>query len=217
MARSLRAYSVLLVCATLSNALLGGHASAIGLGTVEGRIRCIAARHPWVILVGEGYGASVDSNGFFRIPSLPEGRHTLLIRGYYCDEVQLPIHVRAGETESVEVERHCSRIPCTIPDQADPGCILKDSSESARAGKACEVHARPLRLDIVPIHYGIVGCNVGTNGDSRKFPNARVCYSGGCVVGPQRWAEVACCDKCRAAYYWANPLQLIAPPKPSNR
>jgi hypothetical protein len=121
----------------------------------------------------------------------------------------LHIDVRDGATEWVDVELRCSKIPCPNPDRADPDCILKDPDQAARAGKMCEVHARPLRLGVVPIQYGIVGCAVGANGDSRQFPNARVCYSGGCVVGPHRWAEVAYCDKCRAAYYWANPMQLL--------
>ena len=216
-ASALRACAALVALVSLANAGPAGHESSDGSGSVEGHIQCVAGRHPWVIVVGWGYGAPVDSNGYFQIPSLPAGRHTLLIRGYYCDEVRLPIQVRAGAADFVEVELRCSKLPCPIPDKADPGCILEDPWDTAHVGKPCEVHGRPLRLDIVPIQYGIAGCNVGANGDSRKFPNARVCYSGGCVFGPQRWAEVAYCDKCRAAYYWANPLQLIAPARPFNR
>jgi hypothetical protein len=79
--------------------------------------------------------------------------------------------------------------------------VRKDPEEQARVGTPCEVHPRHrLRLGLAPIHYGIVGCSPGANDDPKRFPNARMCASGGCVIQPERWAEVAYCRECRAAY-----------------
>jgi hypothetical protein len=71
-----------------------------------------------------------------------------------------------------------------------------------------------LQLDVVPIHYGIVSHPAGWD---PKFPNARVVYSSGCVIQPQRWSEVAYCRECRAAFYWHNPQYLLHPIQPEER
>jgi hypothetical protein len=36
----------------------------------------------------------------------------------------------------------------------------------------------------------------------------------GCVVGVERWAEMAYCQECRAAFYWHNPRYLTQPIQP---
>jgi hypothetical protein len=181
-----------------------------------GRVHGPLERHPGVRVIGEGYGADVGGDGTFRLQNLPAGRYTLLIRGYYCDDVQVPVTVRAGFVDSIDVELTCSKIPCPHPDKADPGCIYRDPVLRARVGTPCEVHPRSrLRLDVVPIRYSIVGCAVP--GDARRYPNASVCFSGGCVLQPQRWAEVAYCPSCRTAFYWANPQALLLPIRPQVR
>jgi hypothetical protein len=172
-------------------------------GTIVGRVRGGEERHPSVRVLGESYGASVGADGFFRLTNLPAGRHTLLIRGYYCDAVELPATVRAGSVDSITVELSCPPIPCPKPDKADPGCVVPDPDQRAKVGSACEVHhGQRLRLDIVPIHHGIVSFVPGRNSpDERKrFPNAWPWAGGGCVVGPQKFTEVAYCPECRLAY-----------------
>jgi len=187
-----------------------------GVGAIVGRVHCPEARNAWVIVIGESFGAEVGADGFFRLTGLPAGRHTLLIRGYYCDDVQRTITVRAGVVDSIDVAITCSNIPCPNPDKADPGCIARNPEEQARVGTRCEVHPRErLRLDVVPIQYNIVGC--GEPSDPRRFPNARLCWSGGCVVRPQRWTEVAYCKQCRAAFYQANPYYVLHPIRVKDR
>ena len=63
-----------------------------------------------------------------------------------------------------------------------------------------------LRLDLVPIHYGIATFIPGRNGEHKlkRFPNAWPWAGGGCVSGPQKFTEVAYCRECRVAHYWEN-------------
>jgi len=156
--------------------------------------------------------ARVDSDGMFMLTGVPAGRYVLRVRGFYCDRIDLPVSVRAGAVDSVDVDLRCSPIPCQKLDKADPGCILKDPDQRAKVGSPCEVHPYSrLQLDVVPISYGFVSHPAGY--DSR-FPNARVVYSAGCVIGRERWAEVAYCWNCRAAFYLVNPQYVLHPIQP---
>ena len=93
--------------------------------------------------------------------------------------------------------------------------VASSPEQRARVGKPCEVHPKQrLKLDVVPIHHGIVGF-LPSGGDPRtQFPNAHVVASFGCVVGFERWAEVASCPDCRLAFYWHNPRYLLQPIRP---
>lgn len=109
----------------------------------------------------------------------------------------------------------CSTIPCPELDKSDPGCILSKAEERARVGSACQVHPkRRLRLDVVPIHHGIASFHPAGGDAPKQFPNARVVYSTGCVVGVERWTEEAYCQECRAVFYWHNPQYLLHPIRP---
>ena len=101
----------------------------------------------------------------------------------------------------------------SAPSRRDPDRVERSREERAKVGAHCEVHSwARLRLDLVPIQYGIVGCTVAV--DHERFPNARVCASGGCVVGRHRQAEVAYCPQCRGAFYRAHPQYLLHPIRP---
>jgi hypothetical protein len=101
-------------------------------------------------------------------------------------------------------------LPCPDPDQADPGCVYRSPEEQAKIGTRCEMHSGTrLRLGLVPIQYGIVGCAIAV--DHQRFPNAKICWSGGCLVDRRRWAEVAYCPRCRTAFYWAHPQYILHP------
>ena len=106
----------------------------------------------------------------------------------------------------------CPPIPCPNPDKADPGCVVPDPDQRAKVGSRCEVHhGQRLRLDIVPIHHGIVSWVPGRNSEDERerFPNAWPWVGGGCVVGPQKFTEVAYCPECRAAYQWDKLRQEV--------
>ncbi|HJQ24160.1 MAG TPA: carboxypeptidase-like regulatory domain-containing protein [Blastocatellia bacterium] len=61
----------------------------------------------------------------------------------------------------------------------------------------CSVHRRRLRVDVVPIEYGLV---VLSSEDRREtFPNANWVYYGGCVVDCYKKAEILYCPVCRKA------------------
>jgi hypothetical protein len=203
--------------AALAGASPGPHAGPDSLGTVEGHVSVREARHAVVLLVRNGWriaDARVEPDGTFLLSRVPAGRHTLLVRGDYCGPLERPITVQAGAVEWIEIDLPCPEIPCPKLDRSDPGCILRNPDERAKVGSACQVHGKSrLRLDVVPIHYGFSSFQAG-GGEPMQFPNARVVASMGCVIGVERWAEVACCAECRAAFYWHNPLFLLHPIRP---
>ena len=141
-------------------------------------------------------------DGTFRLDGLPIGDHLLRIRSDFCEVKLIPVTVRAGEVSTVDVELACRPRPCPKPDRSDPTCVVENPEQRKRVGTFCEVHrGTKLKLDLVPIHYGIAGYTPGLAGDERKiFPNARPWWSAGCVDSGQRWAEVAYCSVCRAAF-----------------
>ena len=103
---------------------------------------------------------------------------------------------------TLEVQLACKPRPCPVPDRADRTCILENPEQRARVGTRCESHRRTkLKLDLVPVHYGIVGYTPGLGDEERaKFPNARPWWSAGCVDQGIRFAELAYCSECRAAW-----------------
>lgn len=195
-----------------------GRASPDSLGTLMGHVRCRDDRHAVVIVVRNGgriASADIGPDGTFFLGGVPAGRHTLLLRGDYCGPVELPVTVRAGGVDSIDVELPCKPIPCPKLDKSDPGCIAPNLEERAKVGSACELHKKSrLRLDVVPLSFGIVSFEPGGPEARKRYPNARVVSSMGCVVGVERWGEVAYCPECRAAFYWHNPQYLLHPIQP---
>jgi len=145
---------------------------------------------------------TTGADGTFRLERVPVGEHLFRIVSNYCDVQLIPVTVRAGQVARLEVELACRPRPCPKPDRADPTCVVENPEQRERVGTVCEVHrGTKLKLDLVPIHYGIVGYTPGLGGDERKiFPNARPWWSSGCMDTGQRWAEVAYCRDCRAVY-----------------
>lgn len=209
---------VCLLGASLASASPGRHAGSDSLGTLMGHVRVREERRAEVLLIRNGRRigtARVESDGTFLLSGVPAGRHTLLVRGYYCGPVELPVSVRVGAEEWIDVDLPCSAIPCPKLDKSDPGCIFPNPEERARVGSACQVHPkRRLRLDVVPIHYGFASFLPAGGDAPKQFPNARVVCPMGCVVGVERWTEVAYCQECRVAFYWHNPQYLLHPIQP---
>ena len=207
-----------LLGASLASASPGRHAGSDSLGTLMGHVRVREERRAEVLLIRNGRRigtARVESDGTFLLSGVPAGRHTLLVRGYYCGPVELPVSVRVGAEEWIDVDLPCSAIPCPKLDKSDPGCIFPNPEERARVGSACQVHPkRRLRLDVVPIHYGFASFLPAGGDAPKQFPNARVVCPMGCVVGVERWTEVAYCQECRVAFYWHNPQYLLHPIQP---
>src|SRR5262245_53791122 len=191
------------------------HAGPDNRGALTGHVRRPEGRPVDLVLTRDGHyfaSAQVDSDGTFLFSGVPAGPYTLLVRAAWCDRIEMPVRVGVGAVDTVGVDLACSPIPCPKLDKADPGCILHDPDQRAKVGTACEVHPKQrLHLDVVPISYGI-GSHAAA-WDAR-FPNARVVYSSGCVVQPQRWSEVAYCQECRAAFYLHNPQYLLHPIQP---
>lgn len=212
-----RAVGMLLLGATIAGAAPPWPVDPDSVGTLEGHLRW-EGRDPVVILSRDGWrlgDARVSRDGTFLLDRVPAGRHTLVVRGRGCLDVQVPVAVKVGEVTWIELDLPCPPYPCRRLDKSDPGCIARDPRERARVGRACEVHPKQrLKLDVVPIHFGIVGF-LPSGGDPRtQFPNAHVVVSAGCVVGFERWAEVAWCRDCRMAFYWHNPHYLLHPIQP---
>jgi hypothetical protein len=128
--------SVLLLALATAAAAAPSSTPLDDTGTIVGRVRGAEDRYPRVRVLGGAYraSASVGADGYFRLTSLPAGRHTLLILGDYCDAVELPVTVRAGRVDSIAVDLSCPPIPCPNPDKADPGCVVPNPDQRARVG-----------------------------------------------------------------------------------
>lgn len=213
------ACAVTLLSVALAHPSTAGHASPDSLGTLKGHVRCRDDRHAVVIVVRNGWriaSADIRPDGTFFLAGVPAGRHTLLVRGDYCGPIERAVTVRAGGVDSIDVDLPCTPIPCPKLDKSDPGCIARNPEERAKVGSACEVHPKSrLRLDVVPLSFGIVSFEPGGPDGRKLYPNARVVYSMGCVMGVERWGEVAYCPECRAAFYWHNPRYLLHPIQPN--
>ena len=210
---------VALFAVSLAQVSSAGPPSSDGPGTLIGHVHCREDRHAEVLVIRNGLriaSAEIRSDGTFLLAGVPAGRHTLLVRGDYCGSVERPVTVRPGEVETIEVDLSCPPIPCPKLDRSDPGCIFRSPEQRAKVGSACPVHPKSrLLLDIVPIHFGFVSFRPAGGDEARQFPNARVVYSAGCVMGVERWAEVAYCPECRRAFYWHNPLYVLHPIQPA--
>jgi hypothetical protein len=174
-------------------------------GAIVGRVLGPEEPDRWVIVVGEPYAAPVGADGFFRLHNLPPGRYRLLIEGDRCGAVEAPVLVRAGMVATIDVDLPCPPISCPKADKRNPECVLPDPHQRSRVGSRCEVHhGQRLRLDLVPIHYGDLSFIPGRNREDERsrFPNAWPWAGGGCVIGPQRFTEVAYCRACRITYRW---------------
>lgn len=210
----------LLLVVTSAAAAPPWHVNPDSLGSLHGHLRW-EGREPIVVLASDdddGWrlgDARVARDGTFELDRVPAGRHVLVVRGRGCLEAKVPVVVKVGETTWIELDLPCPPYPCRRLDKSDPGCVATQPERLADLGKACEVHPKQrLKRDVVPIHYGIVGF-VPAGGDPRKqFPNAHVVASFGCVIGFERWAEVAYCQDCRMAFYWHNPRYLLHPIQP---
>jgi len=209
---------VLTACATVAVAQPRVRLHPDSVGTVTGRVMRPdgPAAHAQVFSPNLRIGTMAETDGTFRLTGVPAGRHSLVIESWYCERETVSVTVKPRSVETIAVQLACTPIPCPKPDRADPGCISRNPEEQARVGRRCEVHHRArLRLDLVPIHYSIGGC--GEPSDLRRFPNARLCWGGGCVVRPQRWTEVAYCKQCRAAFYEENPYYVLHPIRVQDR
>lgn len=215
-----RAVAMLLLGATGAGAAPPWHMNPDSLGSLHGYLRW-EGRDPVVILASDdddGWrlgDARVGPDGTFELDKVPAGRHRLVVRGRGCLEVQVPVVVKAKDVTWIELDLPCPPYPCRRLDKSDPGCIASSPEQRARAGKPCEVHPKQrLKRDVVPIHFGIVGFLPSGGDPGKQFPNAHVVASFGCVVGFERWAEVAYCQDCRLAFYWHNPHYLLHPTQP---
>ncbi len=90
-------------------------------------------------------------------------------------------------------------------------------SASERKLKKCELHGTTLKVDTVPIHYGIVGFPAGYyQASQHSFPNAHSVMMGGCVISPDSPAmqTVKYCPQCRRAEKrWADAQKKKAASK----
>lgn len=172
-----------------------------GTGAVIGQVTRSdgPAGHATIDAPAARVGTIAEPDGSFRLAGLPPGRHVLKVRSWYCGSREVEVTVRADDVAMIRVALDCQPIPCLKRDPADPKCIVPNPEERARVGQRCEVHRFVrLRLDHVKVHHGIVGYSPGTSGEERKkFPNARLWWSGGCVDDGIPWTEVAFCDQCR--------------------
>jgi hypothetical protein len=92
--------------------------------------------------------------------------------------------------EGTEKEFHITLGPHQC---ADP---IKRLTEGEKARTHyCPVHRKRLRVDVVPIEYGLVV--LSPEDTSKAFPNSSWVYYGGCVVDCYKKAEVLYCLDCR--------------------
>ena len=220
--RHARSRPASLLTIALTAGLIGSAATSratdvYGLGTLTVDVLGRTDRHTQVLLVHDGLRVADGvprPDGKFKITA-PSGQHTLLVRGFSCGPVEIPVTLAAGEDESIAVDLPCSPIPCRKLDKSDPGCVMRSPEARASVGSACEVHPKSrLRLDVVPLTFGISAYQPGGPEARKRFPNARISNAMGCVVNVERWGEVAYCPECRRGFYWQNPQFVLHPVQP---
>ena len=106
------AAACLLLGVTGAGAAPPWHVNPDSVGTLEGHLRW-EGREPVVILSRDGWrlgDARVSPDGTFLLDKVPAGRHTLVVRGRDCFDVQVPVVVKVGEVTWIELD-----LPCPPP------------------------------------------------------------------------------------------------------
>ena len=77
---------------------------------------------------------------------------------------------------------------------------LSQEEREKLGNQLCEVHGEELKLDVVPIRYGLIRFEESYyKAWEAQFPHSNRHFLGGCVVEEENQAEVLFCSKCRDA------------------
>jgi Carboxypeptidase regulatory-like domain len=116
--------------------------------------------------------------------------------GQYELSIESPGFGKHIEMISIENGNHRElRVALTFRQCPDP--VKRLSAKVKSAYRFCEVHHKKLRLDTVPISYGLVVLDF--DAVNKYYPNSNHVAYGGCVIDCYKKAEVLYCQSCRAA------------------
>ncbi len=77
---------------------------------------------------------------------------------------------------------------------------LSQEDREKLGNQLCEVHGEELKLDVVPISYGLIRFPESYyKAWESQFPHSNKDFLGGCVIEKETKAEVLYCSKCREA------------------
>jgi TonB family protein len=102
-----------------------------------------------------------------------------------------------------ERESDCETAPAATYESPFMLHVKSSAAKTHCERHECALHHEPMTVERVPILYGMPM----VSDDDRQyfaardaeFPNARSATLGGCVAGPERFAEVYVCESCRRA------------------
>ena len=151
--------------------------------------------------------AKTDSEGRFEFNNLSPGRYELTVESLGFEK-----HIGI-----VSVDNESDReLKVTLRPHQCPDPVKRLSEAEKQAKRFCEVHHKKMRLDIVPIAYGLVVLDVDMNVMKQEFPNANRIYYGGCIIDCYKKAEVLYCPSCRSAESRRDTLRIGAEAQPNN-
>lgn len=120
--------------------------------------------------------------------------------------------VRKTDDEPAGLFLHYESPRRVVVRKIDPITERLDRSDPEVAKASCAVHRVPMRIVVVPIRYGLQlrkdprwwnyaarQRNRFWRAVERLFPNADLPVSGGCMVGPEDFAEKLVCPACEVA------------------
>lgn len=125
--------------------------------------------------------------GEFVFDGIQPGRYELTATFLGAETHKEQLLIRPGEEKGIHITLGVHRCP-------DP--VKRLSGEEKRKTPYCSIHGEKLRLDVVPIEYGLV---MKADDASAEYPNAHWIYYGGCVADCYKKAEVRYCSECRKA------------------
>jgi iron complex outermembrane recepter protein len=164
-------------------------AATAGTGSVGGRIKNAATdrylNSAQVSVIGTDIVVYTDETGMYRLPGLPAGRHTVVVRYSGLDDQTLTADVSPGTDVELNVglssvSRYGAR-SATV--QLDPYTITADRDLNAQAAATQEQRAADNIKNVLSTdEYG--GMVANSVGDFMKFmPGVTVEYSGNEVTG----------------------------------
>jgi hypothetical protein len=132
--------------------------------------------------------ARTNDIGAFVFEAVAPGKYELSIESPGFEKHVEMISIENGNDRELRVALMLRQCP-------DP--VKRLSAKVKSAYRFCEIHHKRLRLDTVPISYGLVVLDFDVV--NKYYPNSNRVVYGGCVDDCYKKAEVLYCQSCRAA------------------
>jgi hypothetical protein len=134
----------------------------------------------------ENLRAVTNEEGSFVFDSVKPGTYELTAEAFYFEKLVKKISIKNQQENRFDVKLDLHQCPDSVK---------RLREEEKRSAKVCEFHEVRLKVDVVPIDYGLIV--IPDDDPGKLFPNSNMIYYGGCVVDCYEKAEVLFCPICR--------------------